>query len=119
MKNSNPDFLPSTRIGTKLESCFTSTVSLKLTGVCSSERARDHASPLGAFEVAKITSRSTDIRAARGGLTVKLRGRAPEPDQRRGRTISSSARGARPQAHHGPLQRLLEGSMRPPVKPRV
>ena len=27
---------------------------------------------------------------------------------RRGRTISSSARGAKPLAHHGPLERLLE-----------
>src|SRR5207245_8491922 len=41
-------------------------------------------------------------------LTVKLRGRAPRPAKRRGRTISSSARGAQPQAPHGPLQRLLE-----------
>ena len=30
------------------------------------------------------------------------------PNGRRGRTISSSARGAKPQAHHGPLERLLE-----------
>jgi len=44
----------------------------------------------------------------RSRLTVKLRGRAPRPARRRGRTISSSARGAQPQAPHGPLQRLLE-----------
>jgi hypothetical protein len=29
------------------------------------------------------------------------------PDERRGRILSSSARGAKPQAPHGPLQRLL------------
>jgi len=43
------------------------------------------------------------------GLTVKLRGRTTTPDRRRGRTLSPSARGAKPQAHHGPLQRLLGG----------
>ena len=42
-------------------------------------------------------------------LTVKLRGRTTTPDERRGRTLSPGARGAEPQAHHGPLQRLLEG----------
>src|SRR5437588_1808218 len=41
------------------------------------------------------------------GLTVKLRGRTTTPDERRGRTISSSARGAKPLTPHGPLQRLL------------
>src|SRR5437016_7899245 len=41
-------------------------------------------------------------------LTVKLNGRAEAPDWRRGRTISSSARGAQPPAHHGPFQRWLE-----------
>src|SRR5437588_11072166 len=41
-------------------------------------------------------------------LTVKLRGRATAPDQRRGRTLSSRARGAEPLTPHGPLQRLLE-----------
>ena len=30
------------------------------------------------------------------------------PSGRRGRAISYSARGAEPQAHHGPLERLLE-----------
>src|SRR5882762_3799112 len=42
------------------------------------------------------------------GLTVKLRGRQEAPDKRRGRTLSSGARGAQPLTHHGPLQRLLE-----------
>jgi hypothetical protein len=41
-------------------------------------------------------------------LTVKLRGRTITPDRRRGRTLSPGARGAKPLAHHGPLQRLLE-----------
>jgi hypothetical protein len=40
-------------------------------------------------------------------LTVKLRGRAEAPDGAEG-AQSLSARGAKPQAHHGPLQRLLE-----------
>src|SRR5467141_1559239 len=44
------------------------------------------------------------------GLTVKLRGRTTTPDKRRGRTLSSRARGAKPLTHHGPLQRLLEVS---------
>jgi hypothetical protein len=43
-----------------------------------------------------------------GGLTVKLRGRPGAHPARRERTISSSARGAPPQAAHGPLQRLLD-----------
>jgi hypothetical protein len=42
-------------------------------------------------------------------LTVKLRGRAPTPDERRGRTLSFSARGDTTE-HHGPLQRLLAGT---------
>jgi hypothetical protein len=42
-------------------------------------------------------------------LTVKLRGRWIRPDTRRGRTLSRSARGAEPQASHGPLQRWLGG----------
>src|SRR5205807_1397484 len=41
-------------------------------------------------------------------LTVKLRGRAPTSAKRRGRTMSSSARGAKQTTPHGPLQRLLE-----------
>ena len=40
-------------------------------------------------------------------LTVKLSGRPEAPDQRRGRTLSPSARGAQPQAGHG-SQRLLD-----------
>jgi hypothetical protein len=40
-------------------------------------------------------------------LTVKLRGRAEASARRRGRTISSGARGAERRTHHGPLQRLL------------
>ena len=40
-------------------------------------------------------------------LTVKLRGRAEAPDDAEGAQFLS-ARGAKPQAHHGPLQRLLE-----------
>jgi hypothetical protein len=46
-------------------------------------------------------------------LTVKLRGRTTTPAGRRGRTLSSSARGAKQEAHHGPLQRLLEAMTRP------
>ena len=34
------------------------------------------------------------------------------PNQRRGRTISLSARGAKPLTHHGPLQRLLGALIR-------
>src|SRR5207302_1693464 len=45
-----------------------------------------------------------------GCLTVKLSGRVMPPDQRRERTLSSSARGAQPATRHGPLQRLLEVS---------
>ena len=44
-------------------------------------------------------------------LTVKLRGRAEARDGAEG-AQSLSARGAKPQAHHGPLQQLLEGSLR-------
>ena len=40
-------------------------------------------------------------------LTVKLRGRPEAPTKRRGRTLSSRARGADPLDVHGPLQRLL------------
>jgi hypothetical protein len=38
---------------------------------------------------------------------VKLRGRTTTPDKRHGRTMSFSARGAEPPAHHVPLQRWL------------
>jgi hypothetical protein len=41
------------------------------------------------------------------GLTVKLRGRTEAPQGAEGAQFPS-ARGAKPQAHHGPLQRLLE-----------
>ena len=41
-------------------------------------------------------------------LTVKLRGRAEAPDGAEGAQFLS-AQGAKPQAHHGPLQRLLGG----------
>ena len=40
-------------------------------------------------------------------LTVKLRGRTTTPQGAEGAKFLS-ARGAKPQAHHGPLQRLLE-----------
>ena len=36
------------------------------------------------------------------GLTVKLRGRTTTPDERRGRTLSPGARGAKQTAPHGP-----------------
>src|SRR5205807_8008027 len=52
-------------------------------------------------------------------LTVKLNGRAEAPDGRRGRTLSSSARGAQPPALHGPFQRLLEDALiQPTVRAR-
>jgi hypothetical protein len=38
---------------------------------------------------------------------VKLRGRTEAPDGAEGAQFPS-ARGAKPQAHHGPLQRLLD-----------
>src|SRR5439155_9887492 len=41
-------------------------------------------------------------------LTVKLRGRTTTSDERRGRILTSHARGAGPPTVHGPLQRLLE-----------
>ena len=56
----------------------------------------------------------TDL-ALGGGLTVKLRGRTEAPARRRGRTLSSSARGAKQTTHHGPLQRLLCGIALPPA----
>src|SRR5262249_41750938 len=52
------------------------------------------------------------ISAGTGGLrrpTVKLRGREPETDLSRGRTMILSARGDAT-AHHGTLQRLLGGN---------
>src|SRR5947208_1928631 len=47
-------------------------------------------------------------------LTVKLRGRPTTPDERRGRTLSSRARGAKQTTPHGPLQRLLGGRLQRP-----
>jgi len=45
-----------------------------------------------------------------GRLTVKLRGRTTTLDERRGRKLFPGARGAQPQMHHGPLERLLDGT---------
>src|ERR1700682_5283707 len=44
-------------------------------------------------------------------LTVKLSGRAMPPDQRRGRTLPRSSRGAPLPMPHGPLQRLLGAAL--------
>src|SRR5712671_1637177 len=55
---------------------------------------------------ARTVKRKAGARCIRN-LTVKLRGRTTTPDKRRGRTLSSRARGAKPLTHHGPLQRLL------------
>jgi hypothetical protein len=63
------------------------------------------------------SSRSSEVEAPASGvprtvpLTVKLRGRPEAPTKRRGRTLSSRARGANTQAFHGPLQRLLEAML--------
>ena len=46
---------------------------------------------------------------------MKLRGRAEEPDAAEG-AQSLSARGAKQEAHHGPLQRLLDGTCAIPQK---
>ena len=43
-------------------------------------------------------------------LTVKLRGRTEAPDRGAEGAQFLGARGAKPQAHHGPLQRLLAGA---------
>src|SRR5437899_1093362 len=48
-------------------------------------------------------------------LTVKLNGRAEAPDCRRGRILSSRARGTQPPAHHGPFQRWLEDALNKPT----
>src|SRR6266404_2942337 len=50
----------------------------------------------------------------RSSSQTTLAGSAPrtmsqKPDMRRGRILFSGARGAKPQARHGPLQRLLAG----------
>src|ERR1700730_4835196 len=47
------------------------------------------------------------IRTVDRPLTVKLSGRPQPPNQRRGRILFPSARGAEPPTHHGPLPRLL------------
>ena len=47
-------------------------------------------------------------RMGKRNLTMSLSGRPKAPKQRRGRTLSSGARGAKAEAHHGPLQRLLD-----------
>src|SRR5438309_6527020 len=63
---------------------------------------------------ARPTFTHTDLRywrIAKCGLTVKVSGRAMPPDKRRGRTLTSSARGAKQTTHHGPLQRLLGGNL--------
>jgi hypothetical protein len=44
-----------------------------------------------------------------------LNSRRKRPIKRRGRTLSSSARGAQPHASHGPLERLLERTHRLPL----
>ena len=46
-----------------------------------------------------------------GRLTVNLRGRTTTPDRRYGPTISTGSRRANQTTPHGPLQRLLEGSL--------
>src|SRR5438132_187110 len=63
---------------------------------------------------ARPTFTHTDLRywrIAKCGLTVKVSGRAMPPDKRRGRTLTSSARGAKQTTLHGPLQRLLGGNL--------
>src|SRR5205807_9932284 len=47
-----------------------------------------------------------------GRLTVKLRGRTTTPDGPEGAQFPSP-RGAKPQAHHGPLERLLAAGWPP------
>ena len=41
----------------------------------------------------------------------EVEGRTEAPAGRRGRTLSPGARGAKQEALHGPLERLLEGSI--------
>ena len=55
------------------------------------------------------------IREPQRPLTVKWNGRAEAPDGRRGRILSSSARGAQPPTHHGSFQRLLEDALTQPT----
>ena len=48
------------------------------------------------------------LRSFQSALTVKLRGRAEAPAIGAEGAQFLSARGDNPEAHHGPLQRLLE-----------
>jgi hypothetical protein len=57
-----------------------------------------------------VSSISLPSRILSRTLTVKLRGRVEAPDQSRGRTLSSRARGDTTE-HHGPLQRLLAATL--------
>jgi len=62
----------------------------------------------------KLRGRTTTCPGRRGpAISTGSRGAPVRPIRRRGRTLSSRARGARPQSHHGPLQRLLDGSRMP------
>jgi hypothetical protein len=65
----------------------------------------------------RTSVRRTLLKRQQACLTVKLRGRTTTPDERRGRTLSPGARGAKPLTHHGPLQRLLGISPGPPTVP--
>ena len=68
-----------------------------------------------AMDSSRIKRRQTGLmRDKISALTVKLRGRTEAPARRRGRTLSPGARGAKQEASHGPLQRLLDiGAWRP------
>jgi len=50
------------------------------------------------------------LRSFQSALTVKLRGRPTTADRRRGPAISTGSHGAKQITHHGPLQRLLDGT---------
>ena len=56
-------------------------------------------------------SSKDDDRQHQFSQPMKLKGRTEAPDERRGRTLSSRARGAKPLTSHGPLQRLLDRSI--------
>ena len=74
------------------------------------ERSRQRYSGANEYEHDgfKKNERGWHLALSRAGrLTVKLRGRTEAPHGAEG-APSLSARGAKPQAHHGPLQRLLE-----------
>ena len=75
------------------------------------ERSRQRYSGANEYEQEgfKKNERVWHLALSRAGrLTVKLRGRTEAPNQRRGRTLSPGARGAKQTTHHGPLERLLE-----------